>query len=578
MEKDSANKKDREKVSYLMPELWEIIFQKTNLWTCLTNERLKAAKTFLGCRIAKDAALRKAVKSGRLDHLQILVNELALESKDVRHAKWQTRNESLGTKAHKNVFHTEFELSLLELAILHGRLKVVEWLVRSNFDDTCSKQIVKHLLRHGPFAILRFLKEAKEEIFADLSRMDDLSHLTGWRAALYYSASGHQLKSVSLCLKQPCVESEDVQWAVGKASFHGRLKTVQLMLRKWPDCIDEEIALKAIARNQHHVLEWLAQTHKEVFTSDCAFVQSRIYSTPQSLKTLKFLHSSGLVANNFSEKFPDIYSCHPETISWLRKTYPDKEVKVNLGEELMEKNSLKRLRLLHQMGSFVLDYSSSFCWPMIIPGGLPIVEWATQTFGIECSADAQDLETMRFLHSSLKGRFTSKAVDHNAERGNLEIIQWLARQNLPRGTERAMHQAACSGHFEVVLWLHENGYNCSQETLGSELWKGDVKMAKWLWENRPEGCEPSAKVITDSGKNMSLETWLKTGAKEALDTLILFRAESPFWPDSVLEENIQCYSEGLKLQVTSRSQPSECERSILQLCETLICRLGMSPM
>lgn len=532
---------------YLMPELWVQIFQRTNLWTCLENRHYEAANLFLQGKIAKDAALRQAVKSGKLIHLKLLISKFHLSRSDVRHARESKINLPNGGEG-----SSEFELSLVGLAVKHGKTAILKWLVEQQIDEFCSDKILDHLLKHGPNAAFHFLYRTRPHMFTEEGQeKGDI---------LKVAASGHQLSIVKHLLKHSSFSLGQMKRSAHTAAYEGRAKALKALLKKSPECLNEDILHEAIYGGHKNIVEWLYQHHRRVFT-----FQAVIEATDPDwgdLGILQWMHDHDLIsALEMNRRLSQISSCCPKLIAWMQKHYPHVELFVHL-EDACFFHSFKKLQALYHSGAKIgaINYAIQSAAEQ---GGVRMVEWLHKhqfvgSFNTDAMDFAKDFETVKYLHEHLNASCTSVAMDKAALYGNLSTLKYLKEHTATIATEEAMHNAATEGHLEIVKWLHDAEYQCRRETIGNAIWKGNKEMTAWLWQNMysSKGCEPSAKVVTDSGEQMSLKQWLEKGGKDTLESLILLRArrwEPPY-------EHIKCFPHGFSLAPTlqARVLPEHC--------------------
>lgn len=545
---------------YLMPELWDLIFEKTNIWTCLENSRLEAAKKLLQGRIAKNAALREAVVAGRLDHLKLLVCKLHLSSKDVKHTRalsslseYKQTSTYPGQPNHMGYLSRvpeRNELTLVELAIKHGRVKILKWLIENHFDDACSEKIVEHLLEHGPLAAVQIIYATKQ-CWIDNFGKDDQEF--GWRrTAMCNAASGHQLGILKFLLRQPefvSRDNEDFSAVAGAAAGAGRIEAIKCIFKHRPECDFTNVPASAIQTNRQKTLKWLCQNHRSLFTWNP--LKDLMWHDWISVETLKCLNKFSLLPEYFAQRISGVVCVDPAVFGWIRCHYPDMQVSFRPSLYYFS-GSLKRVKSLYESRA-LLEQPNFWVDDVTECTKLPVIRWLVlnnhaNIVGPHAMDYAQDLETIKFLHST-GTTCTHKALDNAAERGCLESVKFLHEEMSQVGSDEAMHLAATNGHLNVVKYLHENGHGCTRETIGNAVWKEHHEIAAFLWNNRNEGCNPLAKVITDSGIEMPLTKWLQTGAKETLESLKL-----PKIGAKKKKEGIKCFFQGFRLQVDLRSR------------------------
>lgn len=542
---------------YLMPDLWTLIFQKTNLWTCLENRRFEAAKVFLQGRIARDKALRQAVSNSQSEHLKILVCSLYLHSKDVRHSKTDIRDLQEYKRGPSSFPSTllpddyqvvrKQEYSLMELAIRQGRMKALEWLVTNRLDDSCSEDVLKHMLEHGPLAAVRYLYESRKDLLENLGIENEFNpSRENCRDAICSAASGHQYGILKFLLKIPKFRSGNAKLAAELAAEHGNIRAIKLLMKLRPDCDYTMVVECAIHSGQQKVVEWLAKYHRHLFTwESIKYMMEPYWARPGILKVLQ---ESDLLPEDFASRIPSVSCADAEILAWLEESYPSVRITIDLWVACLC-GGPNKMKFLFQRGeNLELDHRNLLD-SAADNFGLPLVQWLFEHgagFTDEAMDNAKDLETMKYLHG--KGAScTSWAMRNAAEKGHLSTVEWLD-ENRPQGTTcQAMNQAAINGHLEVVKWLLENGYGCMSETISNALWKGHSEIVAFLWKNRPDLVEPTAEVVFDNGEQTTLKRWLETGANEKLESLHLTRNTRGRFPK--VQQGIQCYPQGFTLQV-----------------------------
>jgi len=103
----------------------------------------------------------------------------------------------------------------------------------------------------------------------------------------------------------------------------------------------------------------------------------------------------------------------------------------------------------------------------------------------------------------------SKHMNLAAENGNLKLIKWLHNNRTEGCTKYAMNVAAAKGYLKIIKWLHKNRTEgCTTDAMDQAACYGHLKVVKWLHYNRNEGCTKCAMDYAVENGHLKVIKWL----------------------------------------------------------------------
>ena len=85
----------------------------------------------------------------------------------------------------------------------------------------------------------------------------------------------------------------------------------------------------------------------------------------------------------------------------------------------------------------------------------------------------------KLLYSSYNGY--SKHMNLAAENGNLKLIKWLHNNRTEGCTKYAMNVAAAKGYLKIIKWLHKNRTEgCTRDAITNAVEYNHIETVKWL--------------------------------------------------------------------------------------------------
>nr|KAJ3413377.1 hypothetical protein HK105_002086 [Polyrhizophydium stewartii] len=137
------------------------------------------------------------------------------------------------------------------------------------------------------------------------------------------------------------------------------------------------------------------------------------------------------------------------------------------------------------------------------------------------AARCGSVEMLKYLNSERGG--TSIVAEHArlaASYGHLELLQWLAaRMRNGNWSTRVMDSAVINGHLGCAKWLHENRTEgCTTAAMNGAAENGHLAVIEFLHANRTEGCTTAAMDNAAINDHLDCVKWLHENRTEGCTT------------------------------------------------------------
>jgi len=176
------------------------------------------------------------------------------------------------------------------------------------------------------------------------------------------------------------------------------------------------------------------------------------------------------------------------------------------------------------------DCTSAWMDEVAGESGLEMLKWLQSNCpNAECTVNAMDsaaanghLDVVEFLHENRREGCTTSAMDKAAQNGHLEVVKFLHENRTEGCSAYAMNQAAKNGHLDMVEWLHFNRTEgCTTEAMNAAAKYGHLEIVTFLHTNRAEGCTTWA---MDAAHDLKVLRWLDENRREGFTSRALLNA------------------------------------------------------
>lgn len=375
---------------------------------------------------------------------------------------------------------------LLESAIKHNRIKVLEWLEQHSLLLPSQKSVALHCDRAAAAYWL-----AQRGFRLSVSVYDELSDND-----LEFIKWAHEHKHTL----------RDVSEGIVIAMSLNNLEMAQWLLETFPDMDWDEPTEDFLPNHDLAMATWVVEhfpwapepesvDDEDDFDEDYPYklwVQRTVAVAAREgdLDVVKYLYDHPLNDPCCQIMFDAARGGHIEIVQWLYDHQPEC-AEAALGYAVTDGH----LELVQWLHSQLNQLNRQDTRPSILQTRVQSHDHAKQSL-IDMAASKNHFNLIKWLHENRTDEFAVRAIDTAARHGRLDILQWLHVNRDEGCSEQALLGALCNGHLEVVQWLLANRNECkkavSSKAMDEAACHGHLHIVKWLHEHRSEGCTVNA--------------------------------------------------------------------------------------